>query len=181
MNGARFVTIPEAKGIRKHFGGVVALDGANLTCKQGKITGLLGANGSGKSTMSKIITGVYSADAGEIRYNDRAVRYRSPNEAKHDGIAMVFQNLSLMADLTVWQNIVLGAEQKRGFFLDNKVSTQLSREIVDQLLPGLDVRRMVHELNPGEIPTPFLTSWTLSRLAFPPQSTGDVASTCDPP
>jgi len=145
------VTVLEASGIRKHFGGVVALDGANLTCRQGRITGLLGANGSGKSTMSKIITGVYSADAGEIRYNGKAVRYRSPTEAKRDGIAMVFQNLSLVADLTVWQNIVLGAEQARGLFLDNKAAIQRSREIVDQLLPGLDVRRMVHELNPGEM------------------------------
>jgi len=145
------VTILEARGIRKHFGGVVALDGANLTCKQGKITGLLGANGSGKSTMSKIITGVYSADAGEITYNGRAVRYHSPNEAKQAGIAMVFQNMSLVADLTVCQNIVLGAEKTRGLFLDNKAAAQLSKEIVDQLLPGLDVRRMVHELNPGEM------------------------------
>ncbi|UCF96091.1 MAG: sugar ABC transporter ATP-binding protein [Spirochaetaceae bacterium] len=145
------MTVLEARGIRKHFGGVVALDDANLTCRQGRITGLLGANGSGKSTMSKIITGVYSADAGEIRYNGNPVRYRNPNEARKDGIAMVFQNLSLVADLTVWQNIVLGAEQSKGLFLDNRAAVDLSREIVDQLLPGLDVRRMVHELNPGEM------------------------------
>jgi ribose transport system ATP-binding protein len=145
------VTVLEAREIEKRFGGVVALDHANLTCSRGRITGLLGANGSGKSTMSKIITGVYSADAGEIHYHGKAVRYRSPNEAKRDGIAMVFQNLSLVADLTVWQNIVLGAEQAKGLFLDNKVAITRSREIVEQLLPGLDVRRMVHELNPGEM------------------------------
>ena len=145
------MTVLEATGIRKHFGGVVALNGANLTCREGRITGLLGANGSGKSTMSKIVTGVYSADAGEIRYNGNPVRYRSPTEAKRDGIAMVFQNLSLVADLTVWQNIVLGAEQVKGLFLDDKAAIERSREIVEQLLPGLDVRRMVHELNPGEM------------------------------
>jgi ribose transport system ATP-binding protein len=145
------VTVLEAREIKKHFGGVVALDGANLTCRQGKITGLLGANGSGKSTMSKIITGVYSADAGDIHYHGKPVRYHNPNEAKQDGIAMVFQNLSLVADLTVWQNIVLGAEQARGLFLDNKAGIQRSRQIVEPLLPGLDVRRMVHELNPGEM------------------------------
>ena len=145
------MTVLEAREIEKHFGGVVALDRANLTCRQGRITGLLGANGSGKSTMSKIITGVYSADAGEIRYHGKPVRYRSPSEAKRDGIAMVFQNLSLVADLTVWQNIVLGAEQARGLFLDNKAAIARSREIAEQLLPGLDVRRMVHELNPGEM------------------------------
>jgi ribose transport system ATP-binding protein len=145
------VKVLEATGIRKRFGGVVALANANLTCQAGRITGLLGANGSGKSTMSKIISGVYNADAGEIRLNGRPVRYRNPNEARRDGIAMVFQNLSLVADLTVWQNIVLGAEQRNGLFLNDLAAMDLSKEIVEQLLPGLDVRRMVYDLNPGEM------------------------------
>jgi ribose transport system ATP-binding protein len=145
------VKVLEATGIKKHFGGVVALAGANLVCRSGRITGLLGANGSGKSTMSKIITGVYSSDAGEVKFNGKPVKYRNPNEARKDGIAMVFQNLSLVADLTVWQNIVLGAEHTKGLFLDNKAAIEHSRAIVDQLLPGLDVRKMVHDLNPGEM------------------------------
>lgn len=141
----------EATGIKKCFGGVVALSNGNLVCQRGKITGLLGANGSGKSTISKIITGVYSADAGEIKYNGKSVKYRNPNEARKDGIAMVFQNLSLVADLTVWQNIVLGAEEKKGLFLNNKTAMELSEEIIDQLLPGLDIRKKIYELNPGEM------------------------------
>jgi ribose transport system ATP-binding protein len=145
------VKVLEAAGIKKRFGGVVALADANLECHTGRITGLLGANGSGKSTMSKIITGVYHADAGEIRYGGRTVRYRNPNEARQDGIAMVFQNLSLVADLNVWQNIVLGAEEQKGLFLNDKVGMDLSKEIVDQLLPNLDIRRMVYDLNPGEM------------------------------
>jgi ribose transport system ATP-binding protein len=141
----------EAVGIRKHFGGVVALSNGNLLCEAGRITGLLGANGSGKSTMSKIISGVYGADAGEIRYMGRPVRYRSPNEARQQGIAMVFQNLSLVADLAVWQNIVLGGEKNKGLFLNDDAARSLAKEILDQLLPGLDIRRAVHELNPGEM------------------------------
>ncbi len=141
----------EAVGIRKHFGGVVALSNGNLLCEAGRITGLLGANGSGKSTMSKIIAGVYGADAGELRYQGRAVRHRSPSEARRHGIAMVYQNLSLVADLPVWQNVVLGGEQARGLFLNDEQAKDLAKEIVDQLLPGLNVRRMVYELNPGEM------------------------------
>jgi ribose transport system ATP-binding protein len=141
----------EATGIKKRFGGVIALSNANLVCQSGRITGLLGANGSGKSTMSKIITGVYSAAAGEIRYNGKPVRYKNPNEARSDGIAMVFQNLSLVADLNVWQNIVLGEEGKKGLFLNNREAMEHSKAIVDQLLAGLDIRKMVHELNPGEM------------------------------
>ncbi len=141
----------EAVGVRKRFGGVVALSNGNLHCDSGRITGLLGANGSGKSTMSKIIAGVYGADAGEIRYQGRPVRHRSPNEARQHGIAMVYQNLSLVADLTVWQNIVLGGEKNKGLFLNDELAKDLAREIVDQLLPGLDIRKMVYALNPGEM------------------------------
>jgi ribose transport system ATP-binding protein len=145
------VIVLEATGIKKWFGGVAALSNGNLKCQRGRITGLLGANGSGKSTISKIIAGVYSSDAGEIKYNDRTVKYRNPNEARKDGIAMVFQNLSLVADLTVWQNIVLGAEEKKGMFLNNKASRDIAKDVIDKLLPGLDIRKKVYELGPGEM------------------------------
>lgn len=143
--------ILEVKGVRKCFGGVVALSDGNLVCRLGKITGLLGANGSGKSTISKIITGVYNADCGEIKYGGQPVKYKNPNEARRDGIAMVFQNLSLVPDLTVWQNIVLGAEQKKGIGLDNKSAKEISEEIISKLQPGLDINKKVNQLNPGEM------------------------------
>ncbi len=141
----------EAKGIKKYFGGVVALSNGNLKCRKGRITGLLGANGSGKSTLSKIIAGVYRADAGEIIYEGRKVNYRNPHEARQDGIALVFQNLSLVPDLTVWQNIVLGMEKNRGLFLENEEARVLSRRILENLMPDLDIERKVYQLSPGEM------------------------------
>ena len=141
----------EATGIKKRFGGVVALSDGNVTCQAGRITGLLGANGSGKSTISKIITGVYRADAGEIRFCGKPVVFKNPLAAKNEGISMVFQNLSLIPDLTVWQNIVLGAEDNKGFFCDNKNAIEKSREIVKRLYPVLDISRKVSELNSGEV------------------------------
>jgi ribose transport system ATP-binding protein len=141
----------EATGIKKCFGGVIALSNGNISCQNGRITGLLGANGSGKSTISKVIAGVYRADSGEVKFNGKIVRYRNPIEARRDGIAMVFQNLSLVADLAVWQNIVLGAERKTGLFLDNKAAKELSQKIIEQLLPGLDINKMIYELSPGEM------------------------------
>lgn len=143
--------ILEVKGVRKCFGGVVALSDGNLVCRLGKITGLLGANGSGKSTISKIITGVYNSDSGEIKYNGKYVNFKNPNEAKREGIAMVFQNLSLVPDLTVWQNIVLGSEKKKGIGLDNKFAKEISEEIINKLQPGLDINKKVNQLNPGEM------------------------------
>lgn len=139
-----------ATGIKKLFGGVVALSDGNLTCEKGKITGLLGMNGSGKSTISKIITGVYGKDGGTITYEGKEIAYSSPNEAKMHGISMVFQNLSLIPDLTVWQNIVLGVERKNGIFLDNKTAIKLAKDIINDLKPGMDVNKRVSELNPGE-------------------------------
>jgi len=143
--------ILEAKGVKKCFGGVVALSNGNLRCRKGRITGLLGANGSGKSTISKIIAGVYKPDGGEIHYNGRIVHYRNPHEARQDGIALVFQNLSLVPDLTVWQNVVLGIERNRGLFLDDEGARLLAREILEELYPGFDVERKVSELSPGEM------------------------------
>lgn len=140
----------EAKGVRKCFGGVVALSDGNLRCCEGRITGLLGANGSGKSTMSKIIAGVYRPDGGEIWYRGKQVSYRNPREARRDGIALVFQNLSLVPDLTVWQNVVLGIEKSRGIFLDDRKAKEVSRRILERLLPDLDINRRVNELSPGE-------------------------------
>lgn len=148
--GRDALVVLEAKGVRKSFGGVVALSDGNLMCHRGRITGLLGANGSGKSTMSKIIAGVYRPDGGEIWYKGRQVHYRNPREARKDGIALVFQNLSLVPDLTVWQNVVLGIEKSRGIFLDNREAKEISQRILQRLLPGLDINRKVFELSPGE-------------------------------
>ncbi|WP_066646756.1 sugar ABC transporter ATP-binding protein [Christensenella timonensis] len=141
----------EAKNITKSFGGVAALSNGNLTCRKGKITGLLGANGSGKSTISKIITGVYLADGGTVTYNGNEVSYKNPIDAKKAGISMAFQNLSLLPDLTVWQNIVLSFEKKNKLFLDNKDAKELSQKILNEFMPGFDIERRVSELDSSEM------------------------------
>lgn len=145
------MAVLEVKNIQKRFEGVVALDHVDFSCESGKITGLLGANGSGKSTLSKIITGVYRADGGEIFYDGRKVAFANPAESKKNGISMVFQNLSLVEDLTVWQNIVLGSESKRGAFLDNEDAKKKAMELVESLSPGLDVTRYIYQLSPSEM------------------------------
>jgi len=141
----------EAKGIQKRFGGVIALSDGNVKCEKGKITGLLGMNGSGKSVTSKIITGIYGADKGEITYNGKVVRFRNPDEARRCGISMVFQNLSLINDLNVWQNVTLGTEKNKGLFLDDRDARKITKDILEQLLPGMDIERKVHELTPVEM------------------------------
>lgn len=146
------MNILEANNITKHFGGVVALDKTNFTCQQGKIVGLLGSNGSGKSTMSRIINGTYKADEGTIKYKGATVFFQSPMEASDAGISMVYQNLSLVPDLTVWENIVLGREAvSRSGFLKNQNSKQLAQRYTDTLCPWIDVNREVRSLSPSEL------------------------------
>jgi len=145
------MAILEAKGIKKHFGGVMALCDGNVKCEKGKITGLLGANGSGKSTISKIITGLYKADAGDIIFEGKKVEYRSPIDAKNNGISMVFQNLSLIPDLTVWQNIVLGVEEKKGILLNNNAAKEKSQALIDRFIACMDINKKVNQLGPGEM------------------------------
>ena len=141
----------EVKGIKKRFGGVIALSDGNLTCEAGRITGLLGANGSGKSTISKIVTGAYAKDEGSILFEGKEVNFKDPHEAKRNGIAMAYQNLSLIPDLTVWQNIVLANEPKQKLFLKPSEAKKIAEEILKDLYPALDIERTVSRLSPGEM------------------------------
>ena len=99
-------------GISKTFGHVVACDSVDLTLRQGKIHGILGENGAGKSTLMKILIGLHSPDAGEIRVRGALQQFRDPSDARMLGIAMVHQHFSLVPALKVWENVVLGDHQK---------------------------------------------------------------------
>ena len=86
-------------GLKKSFGGVEALRGANLTCEGGETHALIGENGAGKSTLVKVLSGAVRADAGEMLLDGEPLAVGSPSEARDAGIATVFQELSLIPDL----------------------------------------------------------------------------------
>lgn len=100
----------ELTGISKRYGGVVALDQANLECVRGEVHGLVGENGAGKSTLVKILAATVARDAGTIQLNGTTLQLTRSQSAIDAGIGMVFQELSLMPDLTVAQNIFFGHE-----------------------------------------------------------------------
>ncbi|MDX5356394.1 MAG: sugar ABC transporter ATP-binding protein [Rhodobacterales bacterium] len=102
--------IIELRGVTKEFHGVPALRDVNFTLMPGEIHALLGENGAGKSTLTKIIAGVHSPTHGEMRFRGEALAFSRPADALHNGIAMVFQETSLVPSLTVAQNIYLGNE-----------------------------------------------------------------------
>lgn len=96
--------------IVKSFGGVQALRGARLACRRGAVHGLVGENGAGKSTLVKILSGALVADAGKIMLNGHILRLRTPRDAREAGIGTVFQELSLIPDLSVAANLFYGIE-----------------------------------------------------------------------
>ncbi|WP_041434660.1 sugar ABC transporter ATP-binding protein [Thermotoga petrophila] len=112
--------ILEVKSIHKRFPGVHALKGVSMEFYPGEVHAIVGENGAGKSTLMKIIAGVYQPDEGEIIYEGRVVRWNHPSEAINAGIVTVFQELSVMDNLSVAENIFMGDEEKRGIFIDYK-------------------------------------------------------------
>ncbi len=102
----------ELRQIEKTFPGVRALHGVDLKLERGEIIGLVGENGAGKSTLMKVMYGAYQHDGGQVLINDTEVRFQNPRHAMDHGIGMVFQEQSLITNLTVMENIFLGFEQQ---------------------------------------------------------------------
>jgi ribose transport system ATP-binding protein len=102
----------ELRGISKGFVGVQALDDVSFELHRGEVHILLGENGAGKSTLMKILCGAYKTDAGEFFYEGKAVKIAKPTDAKTYGIAVIFQEFTLVPHLSVAQNIFLGREAK---------------------------------------------------------------------
>jgi ribose transport system ATP-binding protein len=99
-------------GIAKSFGGVAALEHVDFSVRKGEIHALLGGNGAGKSTILKMLSGVHKPDKGEIWINGVKLEEHTPEAARRLGIAMIFQEMSLIPSLSVAQNVFLTREPK---------------------------------------------------------------------
>jgi ribose transport system ATP-binding protein len=117
----------EMRGIRKTFPGVVALDRVDFDLRAGEVHVLLGENGAGKSTLMKILSGAYTRDAGEILLDGRPVAIAAPRDAQSLGIATIYQELSLVLQLTVAENILLGHEPSRAGVIDRGAMREAAR------------------------------------------------------
>ena len=138
----------EMRGISKAFPGVRALEDVSLGVQAGEVHFLLGQNGAGKSTLIRILCGAHRADTGEILVDGVPVRLRSPADARKLGIAVIFQEFSLVPYLNAAQNIYLGREP-RGVLpgtVDDRRMHAEARRLLDALGLDLDTRTLVHEL-----------------------------------
>ena len=142
------VPLFELRDISKAFPGVQALSAVSFAIRAGEVHVLLGQNGAGKSTLMKILCGAYRADAGELLQNGEPVGIRSPADARRLGIAVIFQEFSLVPYLSVAENVFLGREP-RGHFpgtIDHARMHAGARRLLDMLGVDLDTHALVHTL-----------------------------------
>jgi ribose transport system ATP-binding protein len=140
----------EMRGIRRTFPGVIALDDVSFFCAAGEVHALCGENGAGKSTLMKILGGVYQPEIGEIRIDGVPVRFHHPVEARHLGISIIHQELSLLPDRTVAENIFLGMEPARWGLLDRAAMTAGAEQRLRRLGAAIPAGRLVRGLSIAE-------------------------------
>ena len=138
-------------GVSKAFGGVKALNDVHLEVKSGEIHALLGGNGAGKSTILKILRGVHRPDSGTIEVLGKTFHELTPEESTKAGIAMIFQEMSLVPTLTVAQNIFLTNENKDGLgLIDDNTAAARSRELFASLNVDVDPNALTGDLGAGQ-------------------------------
>ena len=122
-----------AEHIGKRFGAVTALRDINLRLARGEVLGLLGDNGAGKSTLLKILCGFQQPDSGRIVLNGQEVTFKSVDHARSLGIDVVYQDLALVNQLSVYHNMFLNREKVRWPLLSNRTMKRLTRQYLDEV------------------------------------------------
>lgn len=141
----------EMRGIDKSFGGNAVLKNVGFLLDDGEVHALMGENGAGKSTLMKILTGVYTKDAGQVIVDGKEVCYNNPQEAEKAGIVFIHQELNVLFDLTVEENMFLGKEIKKVFGIcDRKAMRKRVQEILDMLGVDIDPTQRMDELSIGQ-------------------------------
>ena len=141
----------EMKGIDKSFGTNQVLKDAGFYLKDGEVHALMGENGAGKSTLMKILTGVYTRDAGKVYIDGEEVLYKSPQEAEKARIVFIYQELNVLFDLTVEENLLMGKEiTKRFGICDKKAMREKAQEIMDRMGVNIPVTALMSELSVGQ-------------------------------
>jgi fructose transport system ATP-binding protein len=148
----------EAKGLVKHFGQVVALDGADFELLAGEVLAVIGDNGAGKSTLIKALSGALLPDDGEIFLDGERVRFHSPLDARRHGIETVYQDLAVAPAMEIAENLFLGRELRRRGILgsvlrmtDKRAMIERARTAMGELDIGIgSMRQPVETLSGGQ-------------------------------
>lgn len=141
------------RGIRKEFGGVVAINEFNLDVHRGEVVALVGDNGAGKSTLIKLVSGIYQPTAGEIALDGKPAKLSDPSVARQLGVEVVHQDLAIVDHQPVFMNMFLGRELVTGPFrrLDKRAMARQTQQLVDELdvrIPS--ARSIIRDLSGGQ-------------------------------
>jgi ribose transport system ATP-binding protein len=136
----------KVSGISKSFPGVQALKDVQFELNRGEVLALVGENGAGKSSLMKILSGIYTKDAGTIVLEGREVNIDSPKHAQELGISIIHQEINLMPHLTIAQNIYIGREPRGGLFLNERALNRKAGELLQRLGIHLNPRELVGDL-----------------------------------
>jgi ribose transport system ATP-binding protein len=140
----------EVRNVSKAFGSTAALKNVSVVGRAGSIHAITGENGAGKSTLMKLLAGVYRPDAGELVVDGQALRLSSPAIARDAGISTVFQELTVLPNLTVGENLMLGREPTRLGLLSRAHMLREARDVLNRIGIDLDPKRLCGSLTVGE-------------------------------
>ncbi len=143
-------TVVDIRGLRKSFGGVDVVKGVDFSVEKGEVHALLGANGAGKSTLISCLSGAHTPDAGAISIGDCVYHSFSPSEAFAAGIAVIYQNFSVVDSLSVADNIFLGGELRRGLRIDRRKQHAVARDLLRKFGVDIDPGAPISDLSVGE-------------------------------
>lgn len=142
--------IVEMTDIDKSFPAVHAVDKGQFNLKKGEIHSLIGENGAGKSTMMKMLYGLYQPDGGTIQVYGKVMRHLTPGTSIEQGIGMVHQEFMLVDDLTVLENVILGFEPRKGVTIDFDASRARIQEYVDNYHMDIQPNKKINQISVGE-------------------------------
>ena len=141
--------ILELTNINKSFGHVQANKNINLIINKGTIHGIIGENGAGKSTLMSIVYGLYQADSGKIRVNEKEIKLKSPRDSIESGIGMVHQHFMLVENFTVLENIILGFEGELVFGKNLEKAKNELKNLCDTYKLNIDLDSIISDLSVG--------------------------------
>ncbi|GAA0177066.1 ABC transporter ATP-binding protein [Clostridium sediminicola] len=142
--------VVEMKNMVKTFGSVQAIKNGNFDLKSGEIHSLIGENGAGKSTMMKLLYGMYDFDEGEVKVKDEFISHITPKQAIEKGIGMVHQEFMLVNELTVLENIILGFEPRKGLVIDFNKAKEEVQHFIDQYGMNIQISKRINQISVGE-------------------------------
>jgi ABC-type sugar transport system ATPase subunit len=167
------VPVFEARAVSKSFGPVHALSGVSVTLNRGEVHSIIGENGAGKSTLMNIICGRLAPTEGQLFVDGAPVQFHQPKDAQRHGIAIAPQEISLVPDLTVYENILLGAQRGRFGGIDWKTTRDEATRHLHEVDTSIDPRAKVSSLSKAQ--------QQLVQIAAPPRPKRGSSFLTNPP